>query len=216
MAFFLTEKIIFPPQELAEADGLLAIGGDLSMERLLSAYQNGIFPWYNEDDPICWWCPDPRFVLLPQNLKISHSMKQLLKKEAFTFTTNKAFKPVINYCRNTLRHGQGNSWIQPEMISAYTELHNKGYALSAETWQDGQLVGGLYGILLGSVFFGESMFSKVSNASKYAFIKLVQQLQQEGVVLIDCQMHTAHLESLGAAFITRTAFISYLQQFAKI
>jgi leucyl/phenylalanyl-tRNA---protein transferase len=216
MAFFLTEKIIFPPQELAEPDGLLAVGGDLGAERLLLAYRNGIFPWYNEDEPICWWCPDPRFVLLPQNLKISRSMQQLLNKNAFTFTTNKAFAQVMNNCRTAKREGQGGTWIQPEMMTAYSDLNRRGYALSAEAWLGSQLAGGLYGVLLGKVFYGESMFSQVSNASKYAFIQLVQQLQQQGVVLIDCQMHTAHLESLGASFIPRKEFISCLTQFAKI
>jgi leucyl/phenylalanyl-tRNA---protein transferase len=216
MACFLSEKIIFPPQELAEPDGLLAIGGDLGTERLLLAYQKGIFPWYNEDEPICWWCPDPRFILLPHNLKISGSMQQLINKNAFTFTTNKAFTLVINNCRTVKRKGQGGTWIQPEMITAYTELHRKGYALSAETWLDGKLAGGLYGVLLGKVFFGESMFSHVSNASKYAFIQLVQQLQQQGIKLIDCQMHTAHLESLGAGYIPRKEFINCLEQFATI
>ncbi len=216
MPFYLSEKIIFPPQELAEPDGLLAIGGDLSAERLLQAYQKGIFPWYNADEPICWWCPDPRFVLLPQHLKVTQSMRQLLKKNTFTFTINKAFAQVIENCRTVKRDGQGGTWIQPEMISAYAELHHKGYALSAETWLDDKLVGGLYGVLLGKIFFGESMFNHISNASKYAFIKLVQQLQEQGIVLVDCQMHTAHLESLGAAFMPRTDFIDCLEQFAKI
>ncbi len=216
MAFYLTEQIIFPPQELAEPDGLLAIGGDLATERLLLAYQSGIFPWYNEDDPICWWCPDPRFTLLPLNLKVSSSMRRLLDKNAFAFTTNKAFVQVMNNCRTVKRNGQGGTWIQPEMITAYTELNSKGYALSAEAWLDGELAGGLYGVLLGKVFYGESMFSLVSNASKYAFIKLVQLLHQQGIVLIDCQMHTAHLESLGAAFIPRSEFIDCLKRFAKI
>jgi leucyl/phenylalanyl-tRNA---protein transferase len=216
MAFYLNEEIIFPPQEFADPDGLLAVGGDLGIERLLLAYQKGIFPWYNEDEPVCWWCPDPRFVLPPQNLKISRSMQQLLKKEAFAFTINRAFEQVMENCRTVTRHGQGGTWIQPEMITAYTQLHHKGYALSAEAWLDGKLAGGLYGILLGKVFYGESMFSHVSNASKYAFIKLVQQLQQQGIVLVDCQMHTPHLESLGASFIPRKAFIGCLEQFAKI
>jgi leucyl/phenylalanyl-tRNA---protein transferase len=215
MAFYLTEKIMFPPQELAEPDGLLAIGGDLSAKRLLLAYRQGIFPWYNEDEPVCWWCPDPRFVLLPQNLKVSHSMQRLLNKNAFTFTTNNAFAQVIDNCRTVKRDGQGGTWIQPEIISAYTRLHQQGYALSAETWLDGKLAGGLYGVLLGKVFYGESMFSHVSNASKFAFIKLVQLLQQQGIVLIDCQMHTAHLQSLGAAFMPRNEFIGCLEQFAK-
>jgi leucyl/phenylalanyl-tRNA---protein transferase len=216
MTFYLSEELAFPPPELAGPDGLLAIGGDLRTERLLLAYKNGIFPWYNEDEPICWWCPHPRFVLLPQNLTISRSMLQLLKKNTFTFTTNQAFEQVITNCRTTARHGQGGTWIQPEMITAYTELHHQGYALSAEAWQNGKLTGGLYGVLLGRVFYGESMFSHVSNASKFAFIRLVQQLQQQGIVLIDCQVHTAHLESLGATFIPRNEFIACLAEYAKI
>lgn len=210
MAFYLTEEIAFPSPELADDDGLLAVGGDLRVERLLLAYKMGIFPWYNEGDLIEWWCPNPRFVLLPQQLHISKSMQQLLRKNAFDFTMNQAFVEVMENCRNMPRHGQQGTWIQPEMITAYTQLHQMGYAISAEAWQNGALVGGLYGILLGNIFFGESMFSKVSNASKYAFIKLVTNLQQQGIILIDCQMHTPHLESLGAGFIDRRLFLQCL------
>jgi len=210
MAFYLTEEIAFPSPELADDDGLLAVGGDLQAERLLLAYKMGIFPWYNEGDLIEWWCPNPRFVLLPQQLHISKSMQQLLRKNAFDFTMNQAFVEVMENCRNMPRHGQQGTWIQPEMITAYTQLHQMGYAISAEAWQNGALVGGLYGILLGNIFFGESMFSKVSNASKYAFIKLVTNLQQQGIILIDCQMHTPHLESLGAGFIDRRLFLQCL------
>lgn len=214
MVFLLSEELSFPDVELADEDGLLAVGGDLRMERLLLAYRSGIFPWYNEGEMIEWWCPSPRFVLLPQHLKISKSMRPLLRNKAFDFTTNQAFEKVMENCRSINRNGQQGSWIQPEMISAYTQLHQLGYAISAESWQDGQLVGGLYGVLLGKIFFGESMFSTVSNASKYAFIKLVTQLQNQGIVLIDCQMHTPHLESLGAGFIDRSLFLKCLQQFA--
>lgn len=210
MAFYLTEEIAFPSPELADDDGLLAVGGDLRVERLLLAYKMGIFPWYNEGDLIEWWCPNPRFVLLPQQLHISKSMQQLLRKNAFDFTMNQAFVEVMENCRNMPRHGQQGTWIQPEMITAYTQLHQMGYAISAEAWQNGALVGGLYGILLGNIFFGESMFSKVSNASKYAFIKLITNLQQRGIILIDCQMHTPHLESLGAGFIDRRLFLQCL------
>jgi leucyl/phenylalanyl-tRNA---protein transferase len=215
MIFYLSDELVFPPTDLAEPDGLLAVGGDLQPERLLLAYQNGIFPWYSKEEPICWWCPNPRFVLLPQNLKVSRSMQQLFKKELFTFTINRAFEQVMTNCRTIARHGQGGTWIQPEMIAAYAKLHQQGYALSAEAWLHGELAGGLYGVLLGKVFFGESMFSHESNASKFAFISLVKQLQQQGIVLIDCQMHTPHLESLGAAFIARSEFTGYLEQFAK-
>jgi leucyl/phenylalanyl-tRNA--protein transferase len=209
--FTLNKELIFPPVHLAEPDGLLAMGGDLSTERLLLAYRNGIFPWYNEDIPL-WWCPDPRFVLLPGELKVSKSMQQLFKKEAFRFTINKAFTDVINNCKVTTRRGQDSTWITEEVKRAYTKLHQLGYAHSAETWFDGQLVGGCYGIRMGAVFFGESMFSKVSNASKYAFIKYVQQLISEHVQLIDCQVYTEHLESLGAKMIERKTFIDLLHQ----
>lgn len=202
----LDDKLWFPPPEAALEDGLLAIGGDLSTERLLLAYRNGIFPWFDDEVPL-WWCPDPRFVLYPAELKVSKSMKQLLKKETFRFTTNTAFEQVINHCRQTPRKGQDGTWITEEVRRAYTELHRMGYAHSAEAWQEGTLVGGLYGIRMGKAFFGESMFSHANNASKYAFIKYVHQLQSEGVRLIDCQVYTAHLESLGAKMIDRSLFL---------
>lgn len=211
MLWLLDDELWFPPVEDAMEDGLLAAGGDLSIERLLLAYRSGIFPWYDEDIPL-WWCPDPRFVLFPEELYVSKSMKQLLKKDAFEFTVNKAFEEVINNCREAARPGQDGTWINDDIINAYTQLHKLGYAWSAETWQDGKLVGGLYGIRMGKVFFGESMFSKASNASKYAFIKWVGQLQQEGTALIDCQVFTEHLESLGAGMIPRTDFIALLGQ----
>lgn len=209
--FALDTDLYFPPVHLAEPDGLLAMGGDLSQERLLLAYHHGIFPWY-EGRYILWWCPDPRFVLFPAELKVSKSMQQLLKKEAFTFTVNKAFAQVINHCKTIPRHDQAGTWISKDVAAAYTKLHEAGYAHSAEVWLNGELVGGLYGVRLGKVFFGESMFSKVSNASKYAFISYVQQLIQESVQLIDCQVYTAHLESLGARMIPRKDFIALLQQ----
>lgn len=207
----LDDEIRFPEVDTALPDGLLAIGGDLQIERLLLAYRNGIFPWYDEGSPM-WWCPDPRFVLFPENLKVSNSMKQLLKKGAFDFTVNKAFKQVIAQCRKAPRKGQDGTWINDDIVQAYTQLHESGYVHSAEVWQGGELVGGLYGVRLGNVFFGESMFSNVSNASKYTFIKYVQLLQQEGVQLIDCQVYTEHLESLGASMIPRKEFIALLQE----
>lgn len=210
--FALDTDLYFPPVHLAEPDGLLAIGGDLSQERLLLAYHHGIFPWY-EGKYILWWCPDPRFVLFPAELKVSKSMQQLLKKEAFTFTINKAFSQVIHHCKTIPRHDQAGTWISSDVAAAYTKLHEAGYAHSAEAWLNGELVGGLYGVRLGKVFFGESMFSKVSNASKYAFISYVQQLIQEGTELIDCQVYTPHLESLGARMIPRKDFITLLQQY---
>ncbi len=209
--FALDESIHFPPVHLAEPDGLLAIGGDLSGDRLLLAYRSGIFPWYNQP-PILWWCPDPRFVLFPKELKISKSLRPLLNRNAFEFTVNKAFKEVISYCKNVDRPGQPGTWIGDEMVEAYYQLHQSGYAHSAEVWQDGNLVGGLYGIRLGKVFFGESMFSLVSNASKYAFTKYVQQLIAEDVQLIDCQVHTEYLESLGAGMIEGPEFQQLLNQ----
>lgn len=194
---------------MAEPDGLLAAGGDLSTERLLLAYRQGIFPWY-EGRHILWWCPDPRFVLFPGELKESKSMRQLLKRETFDFRTDTAFPEVISNCKTISRKGQESTWITDEVRTAYTRLHGAGYAHSAETWQERQLVGGLYGVRMGKVFFGESMFSKTSNASKYAFIRYVHQLRDEGVELIDCQVYTEHLESLGARMIPRDKFISLL------
>lgn len=213
--FFLDERLWFPPVEEAVEDGLLAVGGDLSTERLLLAYHNGIFPWYNDDVPM-WWCPDPRFVLYPEELHISKSMKGLLKKDAFGFTTNKAFGEVIYNCQQKEREGQDGTWITADVLNAYTKLHELGFAHSAEAWQDGKLVGGMYGIRLGNMFFGESMFSLVSNASKYAFIKYVQQLQADGVELIDCQVYTEHLESLGAVMIPRSEFMQQLKSLTSL
>ncbi len=209
--FILNSELVFPPVQLSEPDGLLAIGGDLSTQRLLLAYRQGIFPWY-EGQHILWWCPDPRFVLFPEELKESKSMKQLLRRNAFDFRINTAFREVINNCKTISRRGQESTWITDEVRAAYTRLHEAGYAHCAEAWLDGELVGGLYGIRLGKVFFGESMFSKTSNASKYAFIAYVQQLRKEGVELIDCQVYTEHLESLGAKMISRERFIGLLDQ----
>lgn len=210
--FLLTEKMVFPPVQEADPEGLLAIGGDLSSERLLLAYRNGIFPWYNEGEPICWWCPDPRFVLFPGELKISKSMRPVLNGHTFRFTTNKAFVQVMQHCRNIDRKGQDGTWISPDILEAYTRLHLMGYAHSAEAWIGDQLAGGLYGIRMGQAFFGESMFSLVPNASKFAFIRYVSSLQQQGVQLIDCQVYTAHLESLGARMIPRDAFTGLLEK----
>lgn len=202
----LGKELLFPPAELADPDGLLAIGGDLSRARLLQAYRSGIFPWY-ENKYILWWCPDPRFVLFPPELKISSSMKQLLKKQSFEFSVNTDFNAVISQCKAISRRGQDGTWITEEMRNAYNDLHFAGYAHSAEVRLNGELVGGLYGIRLGKIFYGESMFSRYSNASKYAFIQYVQLLQSEGVELIDCQVYTAHLETLGARMIPRKEFL---------
>jgi len=176
----------------------------------LLAYTNGIFPWYNEDEPICWWCPDPRFVLFPAELTVSKSMQTVLNNGSFRFTINKAFDKVIASCQTVTRKEQEGTWIQPEVIDAYTKLHQLGYAVSAEAWKGGELVGGLYGVLLGKIFFGESMFSTQNNASKFAFINFVRHLQKQGIQLIDCQVYTAHLESLGARMIDRKLFCEIL------
>ena len=205
--FLLNEDLFFPPVAMADEDGLLAIGGDLSPERLLLAYRKGIFPWYNDDEPICWWCPDPRFVLFPAQLKVSKSMQTVLRSDKFRFTTNRDFAGVIQNCKTIGRKQQEGTWISQPIQKAYINLHKLGYAHCAETWMNGELVGGLYGIRLGNIFFGESMFSKMANASKYAFINYVHQLQKEKIQLIDCQVYTPHLESLGAEMIKREEFV---------
>src|ERR1043166_1909638 len=187
--FALDKELLFPPVHLAEPDGLLAIGGDLSPERLLLAYRNGIFPWY-EGQHILWWCPDPRFVLFPEELKINKAIRPLLNRNEFDFTTNKDFSQIIHQCKKIVRPGQEGTWITDDVEKAFFKMHELGYAHSAEVWKDNELVGGLYGIKLGKVFFGESMFSKVSNASRFAFINYAGQLKQEGIKLIDCQVYT--------------------------
>ena len=205
---FLTHEIKFPEAAQASPEGLLAIGGDLSVERLLLAYRTGIFPWFDETQPILWWSPDPRFVLFPEKLKISKSMKQLLNRKAFKVTCNTCFDKVIEECSKIKRKGQKSTWITSEMVKAYTNLHELGFATSVEVWLEGELVGGLYGIdLKNGIFCGESMFSKVSNASKYGFISFVFNTNYK---LIDCQVFTDHLASLGAEEINREAFLSYL------
>lgn len=214
MLFALEKELYFPPVNLAGPDGLLAIGGDLSPERLLLAYRHGIFPWY-EGEYILWWCPDPRFVLFPAEIKISKSMKSLFSKNAFEFTMNKAFPEVIHQCKKIKRPGQKGTWITDEVEAAYIKMYELGYALSAEVWKDDELVGGVYGIKLGKIFFGESMFARISNASKYAFIKLVESLKAQGIELIDCQVYTEHLESLGARMISRDEFAVRLKNFVE-
>jgi leucyl/phenylalanyl-tRNA--protein transferase len=209
----LDKKLWFPPVEEAMEDGLLAMGGDVSVDRLLLAYKRGIFPWYDGDIPL-WWCPDPRFVLYPNELKVSKSMKAVIEKGTFDFSSNMAFNEVIQNCKNLQRKGQDGTWITDELEIALIELHKLGFAHSAETWLDGELVGGLYGIRMGKLFFGESMFSKQSNASKFAFIRYVDHLRKEDVQLIDCQVHTEHLESLGARMISRNDFKEMLKKFS--
>lgn len=210
MPYLLDEaQLAFPHPRLADEDGLLAIGGDLSEERLLLAYQNGIFPWYDEDTPILWYSPHERFVILKGNLKISKSMRQVLRSKRFKVTYNQAFEQVIDQCARIVREGQQGTWILPEMKAAYISLHEHGYAHSVEVWEQDQLVGGLYGVKVGNVFGGESMFSKVSNASKVALISLAEDF---GISLIDCQVHSAHLESMGATLIPQEEFLAIIQQ----
>lgn len=205
------QYLIFPDPRKAHEDGILAVGGDLSPNRILLAYQEGIFPWFNEDDPIIWWSPDPRFVLFPEKLSIQKSMRPYLNKNIFKVTYNYDFPAVIDNCQKIYRKGQDGTWLSEEMKNAYITLHRMGFMQSVEVWnQHNELVGGLYGGILGNCFFGESMFSKVSNASKFGFIKLVQHLYQHDFALIDCQIHSDYLASLGAELIPRNHFLSIL------
>ena len=207
-----SEEIAFPDPALYDFEGgLLAMGGDLSPERIWFAYQNGIFPWFNPEDDILWWCPDPRFVLFPEDLKISKSMKKILREGKFTFTENKCFEEVMKNCQAAERKGQDGTWITDEMIKAYSTLHRYGKAKSIEVWENDELVGGLYGVDLGHIFCGESMFAKVSNASKAGFIYFVEKYKSE-YQLIDCQIYTEHLASLGAKEIPKSEFLKILKQ----
>ncbi|MTH14871.1 leucyl/phenylalanyl-tRNA--protein transferase [Flavobacterium sp. LC2016-01] len=210
---YLFEDLFFPPVTEADEEGVLAIGGDLSSERLKLAYNSGIFPWFNEGEPILWWAPDPRMVLFLDELVISKSMRNILNRKMFKVTYNKNFKEVISNCQQIKRDGQSGTWISNEMIDAYCKLNEEGIAKSVEVWQDEKLVGGLYGIDLGkeNIFCGESMFSKVSNASKVAFIALALYLQKENYKLLDCQVYNPHLESLGCREIDRDEFMSILK-----
>jgi leucyl/phenylalanyl-tRNA---protein transferase len=210
--FRLSSRIEFPPVWLARSDGLLCIGGDLSSKRLLHAYENGIFPWFSKNDPILWWSPDPRLVLYPKEINISKSLKKKIKKNEFDITMDQAFEKTITACARTRKDNDEGAWLVDEMIQAYIELHQKGYAHSIETWQNGDLVGGLYGICLGGSFFGESMFSFVSNASKLALVALSQYLEKYDFDLIDCQVTTGHLINMGAVEISRHAFIKKINK----
>lgn len=209
--FYLNDKLEFPPPQSASPDGIVAVGGDLSPDRLKLAYKNGIFPWFEDEDIIVWWSPDPRMVIFPDKLKVSASMRRLMKKNYFKITHNTHFEDVIYNCAKISRSGQSGTWITNGIIEAYTELHNKGIAKSVEVWKDEKLVGGLYGIDLGHIFCGESMFSAASNASKAAFIALVNKLKAENYKLVDCQVYTSHLESLGAEEIPRKEFLKILK-----
>jgi leucyl/phenylalanyl-tRNA--protein transferase len=204
----LTSKIWFPDVSEATEEGLLAFGGDLSVERLLFAYKSGVFPWFNSEEPVLWWSPDPRFVLLPEKLKISKSMTRILKQQQYQVTVNKDFETVINECSKAKRLGQAGSWITKSMIDAYLKLHKLGYAISVEVWNENKIVAGLYGVDVGNqIFCGESMFTKESNASKVGFITFIQNTNYK---LIDCQVYTNHLKSLGAENIPRRDFLKYL------
>jgi leucyl/phenylalanyl-tRNA---protein transferase len=210
---WLTSDLSFPPPEraLIEPNGLLALGGDLSCKRLIQAYSKGIFPWFNQDEPILWWSPDPRMVLFPAELKISRSLRKALQKHDYQISADRSFDQVIAACAAPRRQ-QGGTWINSGMIKAYRELHRVGHAHSVETWIDGKLAGGLYGVALGRAFFGESMFLRTADASKIAFVHLVKQLARWRFGIIDCQMKTAHLASLGAREIPRTQFTRIIEE----
>jgi len=205
-------KLEFPDLEEADESGLLAVGGDLSLERLKLAYSKGIFPWYEKGMPILWWSPDPRMVLFPDKMIISHSLKQIIKKQHFTVTIDTAFEKVIKNCAQTPRKGEKGTWITREMKNAYIDLHKAGFAHSAEAWLDGKLVGGLYGVAIGKAYFGESMFHHVTNASKVAFFHLVEKLSSWNFKIIDAQVYTNHLESLGGEMIPRSQYIQILEK----
>src|SRR5574343_1224732 len=208
---FLTKDLYFPPVDEATYEGILAIGGDLSTERLLLAYRNGIFPWFNEDEPILWWSPPERMVVVPQLYKVSKSIRNLLNRQQFEVTFNQDFESVIRHCQQIPRKGQDGTWITQDIIDSYTKLHELDHVQSVEVWQNGDLVGGLYGVDLGHVFCGESMFSKVSNASKIAFIALAKQLELANYRLLDCQVYNDHLASLGCVEIDREDFLMVLK-----
>ena len=207
----LSKEIIFPNPDLAEEDGLLAVGGDLKFERLILAYCNGIFPWYSDGEPILWWCPKPRFIIKPNEVNVSKSMKRVFNKGKFTVTFDKDFKAVIQNCKE-LRENKEGTWITDEMMDAYIDLHKKGFASSVEVYNNEKLVAGLYGVKIGRCFFGESMFSIESNASKVALISICKKLEKEGFIFLDCQMHTNHLESMGGRFIDWEEFKLMLKE----
>ena len=208
---YLTKDLVFPSVSKASEDGFLAIGGDLSPERLILAYKSGIFPWFEEGDPILWWSPNPRMVLFFEDLVVSKSMRNILNRDTFKVTFNQDFRGVISNCQKIKREGQHGTWITNEMIEAYCKLNELGIAKSVEVWQEGELVGGLYGVDLGTIFCGESMFSKVTNASKVAFIHWSRHLEANNYKLLDCQIYNPHLESLGCREIARDHFIEILK-----
>ena len=206
----LTDALLFPSPEQASDEGIVAVGGDLKPERVMLAYRKGIFPWFESDDFLLWWSPDPRMVLFPDQVKISKSMRTVLRKKQFEVTFNKAFDDVVEACAKVKRFGQNGTWITPGLMEAYSTLHTQGHAHSVEVWAEGVLVGGLYGVDLGTVFCGESMFSKANNASKVALISLAKELKKNKYKLIDCQVPTQHLASMGAESIPRSEFLTYL------
>jgi leucyl/phenylalanyl-tRNA--protein transferase len=214
--YLLSEKLVFPPPNWAREDGLLAVGGDLSVPRLLRAYAMGIFPWYSHGEPICWWSPDPRLVLKPDRIHLPHSLKKTMRRGRFEVTLDTAFRDVITACARIRRRAQQGTWIVPEMIEAYCRLHDAGYAHSAESWRDGRLAGGLYGVSLGGMFFGESMFTRVSDASKVAFATLMAGLRSRRFHLVDCQISTDHLKRFGACEIPRSDFLQRLERAMQI
>ena len=206
----LTDALLFPSPEQASDEGIVAVGGDLKPERVMLAYRKGIFPWFESDDFLLWWSPDPRMVLFPDQVKISKSMRTVLRKKQFEVTFNNAFDDVVEACAKVKRFGQNGTWITPGLMEVYSTLHTQGHAHSVEVWEEGVLVGGLYGIDLGTVFCGESMFSKANNASKVALISLAKELKKNKYKLIDCQVPTQHLASMGAESIPRAEFLTYL------
>ncbi|MBK8518636.1 MAG: leucyl/phenylalanyl-tRNA--protein transferase [Saprospiraceae bacterium] len=212
MYYFLDEQISFPHPESVKPSGILAISGDLKLERLLLAYHYGIFPWYNDSEPIIWWCPKPRFVIYPDTVKVAKSMRTFFNNNKYQVTYNKHFTDIIRYCQYSPRSGQDGTWINEDIVQAYTLLHTLGYATSVEVWDGDELVGGLYGVSLGKVFYGESMFSLKSNASRFGFITLAKRLESEGFYIIDCQQPNAYLQSLGGVFISGEEFQNVLKK----
>ena len=213
--FLLTDKIAFPPPHLASKEGLLAVGGDLSRKRLLHAYRMGIFPWFSHDEPILWWSPDPRLVLYPHEIKISKTLKKTIRKGVFKVTMDTAFAQVITQCAQIRLQNNQGTWIVEDMIHAYCKLHETGFAHSVEAWYQGELAGGLYGVSLGKCFFGESMFTRISNASNVTLVKLVEYLNALSFDMIDCQLTTQHLLRFGAREIPRVKFLKQLEKSLK-
>lgn len=210
--YYLAQALIFPHPRMVKESGILAVGGDLHPDRLMLAYQYGIYPWYNEDEPVIWWCPAPRFVIFPEKVKVAKSMRPYFNQERFRVTYNHYFTEVMRFCQFIPRNGQNGTWITEDIIHAYSTLHQRGYAMSVEVWEGDNLVGGLYGVAIGKVFFGESMFSAVPNASRFGFITLARRLAEQGFYVIDCQQPNQYLSSLGGEFITGEMFHAILRK----